>query len=770
MKPAAKNKLNWGERLKLAAQVLFGKGNIRNIVPRMFSGYSGVQQSTQFDYTNASDEGYKSIIWVYRCVQEIANRVSSVPWGVFKKNAKGENIELTNHSLNQLLLYPNEEMSWKDFLEWWVIYMFVSGNAYVVKGRSKKLNGLTFLRPDRIKIEPDSRGDVKNYAYKVNGVDYNIDPRDMTHFKFPDPTDDYYGLSPIFVAARTCETELDALKWNRNLLRNEARPGGALKTQDELSDDAYNKLKTSIQEMQGTTHAGKPMILEGGLDWVRMSLTQQEADFIALKKLNREEICAAMGVPPVIVGVLDHATYSNFEQAERSFWNQTIMPTLRKFRDRFNVSIAAGFGEGIFIDYVLDHIEALQESQDNLHKRIRDDFRSGLLSQNEAREMIGYEKIKNGNFYIFAGSYQLLGGEDVSQFSEMTDAATNQSNNEANNGTTNQENNNEETSLNIDEENDEDNDTANDTAKKQANSKSIIKPSSLRIKVVNLSSARAQEEYKNSVEKRRVKWEKAAKKEAESLLTTHYKLLAKGYKKEGQIETVFENYKYDFLKSWDTFYTAHYENVIDDFGRFTEVGLEQGLKGKFWTPDIERKADTRFDLYDEILQRVIENAVGEKIVQVNDFTLRQVKLWIWESIREGLTISEVAQIILDNTEIASIIRADRIAATETVFASNAGSYYSAQQTGNRYGITKDLTKSWLTAGDERVRSSHKDASGQTVPMDAPFQLSGGQLMFPGDSSLGADADEIILCRCTQSYNTDKVGGLVGEGTTVRDLE
>ena len=636
---------------------------VRTILEKLFlvffSGYSGVQQATQFSYTNASDEGYKAIIWVYRCVQEIANRVSSVPWGVFRKNAKGENIELEKHELNKLLLYPNEEMSWKDFLEWWVIYMFVSGNAYVVKGRSKKVNGLTFFRPDRIKIEPDSRGDVRNYAYKVNGVDYNIDPMDMVHFKFPDPTDDYYGLSPIFVAARTCETELDALKWNRNLLRNDARPGAALQAEEELSEDAYDRLKTLVQGMQGTDHAGKPMILEGGLKWTRISLTQQEADFVALKRLNREEICAALGVPPVIVGILDHATYSNFEQAERSFWNQTIMPTLRKFRDRFNVSIASQFGEGIFIDYVLDNVAALQESQDALHKRIRDDFRSGLLSQNEAREMIGYEKIKNGNFYIFAGSYQMLGGEDVSQFSEMTDAA----NNEANNGTTNQENNNEETSLNTDEENDEDNGKANN----QANSKSIIKPSSLRLKVVNLSSARAQEEYSKSVEQRRAKWEKAAKKEAESLLNAHYKLLAKDYKKEGQIETVFDNYKYDFLKSWNTFYVAHYENVIDDFGRFTEVGLERGLQGKLWTPGIERKADTRFDLYDEILQRVIESTVGEKIVQVNDFTLRQVKLWIWESIREGLTISEVAQIILDNTEVASIFRADRIAATETVF-------------------------------------------------------------------------------------------------------
>ena len=60
-------------------------------------------------------------------------------------------------------------------------------------------------------------------------------------------------------------------------------------------------------------------------------------------------------------------------------------------------------------------------------------------------------------------------------------------------------------------------------------------------------------------------------------------------------------------------------------------------------------------------------------------------------------------------------------------------------------------KRWKTFGDSKVRPSHANAGGQTVPIDKPFTVGGYRMMFPGDSSLGAPASEIVNCRCSVEY-------------------
>jgi len=108
--------------------------------------------------------------------------------------------------------------------------------------------------------------------------------RPILHVKLFNPVNDHYGLSPIEAAATAIDIHNTASKWNKALLDNSARPSGALvytARDGNLSPDQFDRLKTELEQgFQGAAHAGRPLLLEGGLDWKSMSLTPKDMDFI----------------------------------------------------------------------------------------------------------------------------------------------------------------------------------------------------------------------------------------------------------------------------------------------------------------------------------------------------------------------------------------------------------------------------------------------------------------------------------------------------------
>jgi hypothetical protein len=137
---------------------------------------------------------------------------------------------------------------------------------------------------------------------------------------------------------------------------------------------------------------------------------------------------------------------------------------------------------------------------------------------------------------------------------------------------------------------------------------------------------------------------------------------------------------------------------------------------------------------------------GEKVVQISDTTKAQLQAALAAGVQAGESILQIAKRI-DSLYLDQIIpnRSVTIAATEVIAASNYGSQEAATQS------ELALNKVWLATEDAHTRQTHRDADGQEVGLDEPFEVGDSQLMFPGDSSLGADASEIVRCRCTQYY-------------------
>ena len=341
-------------------------------------------------FVSLANAGYARNPVAYRCIRMIAEAATRVPL-VASEGGK----VLTSHPLLELLRRPNARQSGGEMLEAVHAYLQTAGNAYLtaslVAGEVRELH---VLRPDRVKVVAGGGGYPRAYAYTAGGRTTTL-PLDsqpvasVLHLALFHPLDDHYGMAPLEAAAQSLDIHNAAADWNKALLDNAARPSGALvhgASHGGLTATQFERLKSELAaQFQGPANAGRPMVLEGGLDWKPMALSPQEMDFIELKHTAAREIALAFGVPPMLLGIPGDNTYANYAEANRSFWRQTVVPLVRRVADDLSFWLAPGFG-GVTLLPDLDNVEALAEDRAALWARVG---AAEFLTDAEKREMVG---------------------------------------------------------------------------------------------------------------------------------------------------------------------------------------------------------------------------------------------------------------------------------------------------------------------------------------------------------------------------------------------
>ncbi len=345
------------------------------------------------DYGAFAREGFMQNPVVYRCVRMIAEAAASVPIDLYA----GDQLIL-QHPLLDLLAQPNPLQCRPDLLESWYSYLLVSGNAYMeAVAPGGALRELYVLRPDRLSIVPGADGWPASYDYTVAGhkVSYSDDAlpgvRPILHQALFHPANDYYGLSPIEAAATAIDIHNAASAWNKAMLDNSALPSGALvytAADRQLTADQYARLKSELEStFQGAKNAGRPMLLEGGLDWRAMSLSPKDMDFTESKRQAARDIALALGVPPMLLGIPGDNTHANYQEANRAFWRHTILPLTGRTLKAISGWLGPAYGGGLELRVDLDGIEALSAERDQLWTRVG---AASFLTDDEKRAAVGY--------------------------------------------------------------------------------------------------------------------------------------------------------------------------------------------------------------------------------------------------------------------------------------------------------------------------------------------------------------------------------------------
>jgi HK97 family phage portal protein len=330
----------------------------------------------------------------FRVVKLIAEAAAAVP--LVCEDAEGR---YEQHPVLDLLRRPNPGQGRAELFEALIGQMLLSGNGYLeaVGLSSTGLpEELHVLRADRMRVVPGEDGWPVAYDYAVGGRKHRFDMTGsadpICHIKSFHPLDDHYGLSPMQAAAVALDVHNSASAWSKALLDNAARPSGAIVYQGvdghgTLSPEQYDRLVGEIEmNHQGARNAGRPMLLEGGLDWKPMGFSPSDMEFHETKMAAAREIALAFGVPPMLLGIPGDATYANYAEAHRAFYRLTVLPLVTRVSAALAWWLSEHHGAEITLRPDPDQIPALAGERDQQWKRVGEAL---FLTDPEKRALLG---------------------------------------------------------------------------------------------------------------------------------------------------------------------------------------------------------------------------------------------------------------------------------------------------------------------------------------------------------------------------------------------
>lgn len=348
---------------------------------------------------------------VFACLMALSIASIEAPLRVFQKDASdsgGEFEPAEDHPLQAFLDEPNP---WLDMLElrfWTTWAKHLDGNAYLLKVRSG--NAITGNTIELWPISPllmtpwkdkGSGSFIDSYRYETKPGKYEyVPPENVIHFRLGiDDRDTRKGLSPLKRLIREIASDSEATRFADALLRNFGIPGLVVVPPKEadLSPDQAQDLKQRIIENFGSDNRGNVTVLTGGADMKQFGFSPDQLNLEALHNVPETRICAVMGVPPAVanvnVGLAQTSNYASLRAVYEAFTERKLVPLWKMDEAKWNRQLKPDFtsDRNVAIRHDLSDVRALQEDEQALHERTREDFRAGLITREMGLRQLGYD-------------------------------------------------------------------------------------------------------------------------------------------------------------------------------------------------------------------------------------------------------------------------------------------------------------------------------------------------------------------------------------------
>lgn len=349
-----------GEALGFAPQALAEQTPISTALG-YFYGRDGAIIGSHFALYS---QMYRAQPWVATVIDKVAAsaaRLSFVPWAQVDTGKVAD----TDSDWAKLWAKPCPLLSPFAFWRWTFSTYELYGEAFWLKIRSgRRVVGLLPMHPARTQIRRDVEGN-ETYVFSLGVASagmLEVSADDVVKFRRYNPDMLERGLSRLEPLRSTLENEHEARQSTSSWWKRGARPSLMLSTDGKLSEGAVTRLKAQVDAQHaGSGNAAGTLVLEEGMKPVPVQLSAEEMQYIETRKLNREEVCAVFDVPPPVVHILDHATFSNITEQMRSMYRDTMAPRLEDVEsviahdllEDFDPSGALGLSGAFALDEVL---------------------------------------------------------------------------------------------------------------------------------------------------------------------------------------------------------------------------------------------------------------------------------------------------------------------------------------------------------------------------------------------------------------------------------
>ena len=343
---------------------------------------------------------YGSIYSLFAISLRIATATSEVKWRLYKGSERSERSQVAKHPILDLLDYTNEFQTGQEIIELTQLHMDLAGKAYwyVPRNKGGRPAEIWVMPPHLMKVVPGTDRLVAGYVYHgAEDIPFNTD--EIIRFPMPDPLNQLGGVGFAQAAAVILDTQDYATRWNRNFFWNSARPDAVLESETQLTEEQFEQLRSAwASRHEGLPRAHKIGILEGGIKYRQVSLSQKDMDFGLLQKQTLEAVMFTFGIPLSVMGVSENVNRANAEAGEYTFARWLIKPRLTRIKNKLNEQLLPMFSgtKGLELDFE----EIVPETIEQKRQLAESGIKSGYMTINEARQMQGLDPVPQGNVFL----------------------------------------------------------------------------------------------------------------------------------------------------------------------------------------------------------------------------------------------------------------------------------------------------------------------------------------------------------------------------------
>ena len=338
---------------------------------------------------------------VFACNRVLSETLASCPIMLYEKDDKGNRRQVTDTAEYGVLHYaPNAEMTPVQFKEFGMTNINLGGN-FIAQKVFNMHGELLELRPiawDRVRIDIDKT--TGRLLYFIDGKQEAKTRDEILHI--PGLTlDGYVGITPLTYAALTIDIGLSQDKFERNFYHNRASSSGIFQYPNELSDEAFQRLKKDIKKnYTGLSNAGVPMILEGGGQFKEITMKLTDAQFLESKRFRIEDVCRIFRVPLHLVQDLTRSTNNNIEHQSLEFIVYTMLPWFKKWEENLNLQLLSKESRRKNRYFEFNISGLLRGDIKSRYEAYAQGRQWGWLSVNDIRRLENMNPIDNGDRYL----------------------------------------------------------------------------------------------------------------------------------------------------------------------------------------------------------------------------------------------------------------------------------------------------------------------------------------------------------------------------------
>lgn len=333
-----------------------------------------------------SPDGALRLSAVYACVRILSETMASLPIVLYRKREDGGKDRVTDHWLYRLLCRrPNRYQNpfeWREMLQG---HLALRGNAYcqIITNPSGEITELLPIHPDRVRVEVMRSGEFR-YRITDRFGDETVLARSAVWHLRGLSSDGVMGMNPIELARESLGIALAAQDYGARFFANDAKPsGGWIEFPGSFKDPEAKKVfRESYQAAQSGANRGKVLVLENGMKFHEVGVTNKDAQFLELRKFQITDIARLFRVPPHMIADLDRATFSNIEQQSLEF----VMHTMTPWAERWEASIEAELlldNDPLEIEF--DFANLMRGDAASRSAYYQSGIQNGWLTRNEAR-------------------------------------------------------------------------------------------------------------------------------------------------------------------------------------------------------------------------------------------------------------------------------------------------------------------------------------------------------------------------------------------------